>query len=150
HDFFDKQYHDQEVYDSFGPIPTQVAQLAARESGHRNVYVSREFNEHPAFGVLTRGKQINLYTAANIALLRRDEDDLLIIDPKELGMLPTLRRLYPNLDVEDDLDAWGRLQFTKVVIPAADVYALHRVRQSVSMTPRGATGAGAPEISEAF
>src|SRR5438105_14174043 len=40
HEFFDKQYHSQAVYDAFGPIPTQVAQLAAREREHKNVHVT--------------------------------------------------------------------------------------------------------------
>src|SRR5205823_3956167 len=115
------------VYDSFGPIPTLVGQLAARKSTHKNVYTSREFNGHPAAVVLERGKKIDVYNpATNISLPRSDKDDLLIVDPRQLGMLPTLRRLYPNLQVQDDVDDWGRLQFTKVVIPASDVDALHR------------------------
>jgi 4-amino-4-deoxy-L-arabinose transferase-like glycosyltransferase len=151
HDFFDNQYHSKAVYDSFGPIPTQVAQLAARESAHKNVYVSREFNGHPAFVVLSRGKKIDIYNpAANIALPRSDKDYLLIVDPRQLGMLPTLRRLYPNLDVQDDVDEWGRLQFTKVVIPAADVDALHRVEQTIAITPTGAIAAGPAQTSQDF
>jgi hypothetical protein len=132
HEFFDKQYHNMAVYDAFGPIPSQVAQLAARESGSNRVYVSREFNGHPAFIVLTRGKKVDYYTPAwNIALPRSDRDYLLVMDPRQLGIVPTLRRLYPNLRTEEDVDEWGRLQFTKVTIPVSDVEALHKLSFAV-------------------
>ncbi len=138
HAFFDEQYHDKAVYDAFGPMPTQVAQLAVRESGQKHVYVSREFNGHPAFIVLTRGKKVDFYTPAwNIVFPRSDKDYLLVLDPRQLGMVATLRRLYPNLQTQDDVDEWGRLQFTKVTVPAADVEAVHRIQLTVSFAPNG-------------
>ena len=55
HQFFDEQAP---WYCYFGstPVYTDVAQLAARESAHDDVYVVDDFHGHPAFIVLTRGK----------------------------------------------------------------------------------------------
>jgi 4-amino-4-deoxy-L-arabinose transferase-like glycosyltransferase len=154
HDFFDKQYHNQAVYDAFGPIPTLAAQLAAHESGHKHVYVSRGLSDvyvsrrlsvHPALAVLTRGKKVDIYTPArNIVLPRSDRDYLLILAPWDLDVVPMLGRLYPELETQDDVDEWGRLQFTKVTVPAADVAALHVL--PLSIFP-GAAASGTPASS---
>ena len=60
-------------------------------------YVSRDFNDHPAFAVLTRGKDVDLYTpSCDIVFPRSGSDHLVVIDQRQLDIVPTLRRLYPR------------------------------------------------------
>ncbi len=142
HDFYDRQAHDRAVYEAFQPVYTQVAQIAARESAHKQVYVSREFNGHPAFVVLTRAKKVQAYQpAVNVIFPDRRQDVLILLDARQLGIVPTLRRLYPHLRQDDYTDPFGRVFFTRIAIPRSDVEVQHAVPESVYA---GDAAAGAP------
>ncbi|MDE3095237.1 MAG: glycosyltransferase family 39 protein [Chloroflexota bacterium] len=126
HQLFDEQAHAEAVYDAFTPVYTDVGQLATREAARKDVYIAGDFYDHPAVRVLTRGKTTHRYVpTAQIAFPRSTRDVLLIIDTRDFGIIPTLKRLYPHLVQHDDVDPFGRTYFTSVTIPASDIAAAH-------------------------
>ncbi|MHB8514002.1 MAG: glycosyltransferase family 39 protein [Dehalococcoidia bacterium] len=126
HQLFDEQAHAQAGYDAFTPVYTDIGQLAARDAGRKDVYITGDFYSHPAVRVLTRGKATHLYIpTAQLAFPRSKRDALLIVDARDFGIIPTLKRLYPHLSRRDDVDPFGRTYFATVIIPASDIAASH-------------------------
>ena len=132
HDFFDRQAHNQNVYDSFQPPYTRIGEIIADRSGAEDVYVANEFTKHPAVSVLARGKKYRTFNPTrDLVLARSQRDTLLILDERQFGLLPTLQRLYPDLSRDDFADPFGRISFTRVTVPASDVDTLHQLRLTV-------------------
>ncbi|MEX2247358.1 MAG: glycosyltransferase family 39 protein [Dehalococcoidia bacterium] len=128
HDIFVLQAKSELVYDAFQPTFTLAGELVADEGERKRILMAREFVGHPAIRVLGRGKPLAGYTASSDLIFGRGEQDvMLIIDPRQLGILPTLARLYPNLHARDEVDPFGRLYYSVVTIPASDIDALHQV-----------------------
>jgi 4-amino-4-deoxy-L-arabinose transferase-like glycosyltransferase len=129
HDLFERQAKDQAVYDGFEPYYRQVGEAVASDGGGQQVFVSRAYDNHPAVRLLAHGEQKAPYGATEQLIFPADgRDALIILDSTQFSMLPNLRRLYPNLDVNDHVDPYGRVFFSRVTVPASDIAALHALR----------------------
>ena len=133
HDFFVLQANNAQVYESFTPTFTTIGQLIAEDADDNRVLISREFNGHPAVRVLGRGKQFAAYTPSiDLIFPRGDKDVIVVVDPRQAGIIPTLERLYPNLTVEEHEDPFGRLEYFIITVPADDTHRLHEVPLAIS------------------
>lgn len=139
-EIFNHQAAALSVYDSFTPIFTQTAKVVAGHADSERVYISRLFS-HQALTTLAHDKQYAPYsTSANVIFPRGDKDVLVVMDSQQLGVLPTLRRLYPHLSVRDYRDPFGKVYWSEVRIPAADTNVVHAVQMTVheGASPDGA------------
>ncbi|HZP57509.1 MAG TPA: glycosyltransferase family 39 protein [Dehalococcoidia bacterium] len=128
HQFFEEQAKNRDVFEGFQPGYTITARAAAAQAGDRTTYVAREYNGHPAFRVLTRGKQVSDYVPANRVILPdAQRDAFIVLDPREDAILPTLHLLYPHADVRVVDDQFGQPVYDRIVVPASDIDALHRL-----------------------
>lgn len=144
HTLFEVQARDQKVYEEFTPENTQVGEIIAARADGERVYVSRDFEGHPAVRVLGHNKQFVPFTAGrDLVFAAGDKDVLIIADALQFSVIPTLRRLYPNLTVEDYVDPFDRVFFTRVTIPADDTKRLHEL--PLTVTRDGAAVAGVPD-----
>lgn len=146
-DFFDRQAHDEFVYDSFIPLYTRVGEVVADESEHNSVYVSRELADDPAVFVLTRGRPFMIFRAArDLTFEDQSRDVTMILADRELETVPTLQNLYPRTRIDEDIDPYGRRNFTVVRIPAADITALHTLPVRVYGGPGPLPGPPCPPM----
>lgn len=131
--FFEVQARDQKVYEEFTPENTQVGEIVAARGDDERVFVSRDFEGHPAVRVLGHETTYVPYTVGrNLIFPPGDKDVLLIADALQFAAIPTLQRLYPNLTIEDYVDPFDRVFFTRVTIPANDTVALHELPLAVT------------------
>jgi hypothetical protein len=143
HEFFDRQAHDQNVYDSFQPPSTRIGETIANHAGSQDVYASEVITEQPAVSVLTRGKTYRTYwPALDLVLPRSRRDVLIVLDGREFTLIPTLWRLYPHLTRDDFADPSGRVSFTRVTVQAADIDTLHKL----PLTVHDGAGVGGPVV----
>ncbi len=118
------------------PQSTLIGETIADHAGEDDVYVEDGASTTPAVVVLTRGNAWRTYDPArDFVLPRRGRNALLILNERQFGVVPALRRLYPNLVRDDDVDPYGRVLFTRVTIPAADIDALHELSLTIHDGP---------------
>ncbi len=130
---FERQAHDFAVYEAFTPEYTQIGEIVADRADAERVYVSRDYEGHPAVRVLSRGKEYRPYTVADdLVFAAGDQDVLIIADSLQVAAIPTLQRLYPGLTRDDYIDPFGRTFFTRLTIPAEDTRSLHELPMSVT------------------
>jgi 4-amino-4-deoxy-L-arabinose transferase-like glycosyltransferase len=142
HDVFQEMAGDPGVYAGYTPEFTQVAQAVAEHAGRDDVYATRVYGGHNAVAVLAHGKTYAPYDAAtDLVFPPTGRDVYIVADTNQLAVLPSLRRLYPNLTTDDYIDQYGESYFTRITIPSADVAASH----DVPMTVVGATAGEFPD-----
>jgi len=128
YDLFERQAHDQGVYDAFTPWSRHVGEIIAERGDEEQFHVSHTFSREPPVSLLAHGKTFERYNAGtHLIFPDGGTPHVLIVDNHQFGIVPTLRRLYPNLTVEDWVDPWGRAPFTRVTLPPDDVKALHEL-----------------------
>ncbi len=133
YDFFERQYNDQRVYDSFFPAFRKVGELIADEGADRKIFVSRDFAGEPSLPFLGRGKDYEAYTpATNVALPATGRPVVLVLDGRQYAVIPTLQRLYPHLSRTDVRDPYDRILYTRIDIPAEDIAASHELHMSIA------------------
>jgi 4-amino-4-deoxy-L-arabinose transferase-like glycosyltransferase len=138
YDLFERQAKDQEVYDAFTPDFMLVGQRAAAAVDDHDVYISRDYEGHPAVRTLMYHKKDQRFSpGTELVLPDKGRDVLLLLDPRQLGAVPAFQQLYPNLRQDDYIDRFGRLQFSRINIPVTDLEALHTFPASVSGGPGG-------------
>ncbi len=131
YDFYERQANNRDVYDGFQPPYTKIGQITADRADDENVFISGEFG-HPVIQVLGRGKKFGGYDPTrDLVLPKSAKGALVILDTRQFSLIPTLQRLYPNLAQDDFVDPFGRVWFTRVTIPAADIESLHQLNLTV-------------------
>ena len=128
YDLFERQAADQRVYDAFTPWSRHVGEIIAERGDDNQFHVSHRFSHEPPVSLLAHDYAFERYSAGMHLIFPDDgKPHVLIADEHQFGIVPTLRRLYPNLTTEDWVDPWGRRPFTRITLPAADLKALHEL-----------------------
>jgi len=132
YDLFERQANDARVHDEFQTPARAALDVVVAEAGEKQVFVTRQFDGHPAFPALARGKPHHPYIAARDLIFPADGRDVLIIaDPRQYAIVPALRSLYPDLTIDDYTDQFGELYFWKINIPATYVDERRRIPMSI-------------------
>jgi len=122
YDTFERQAHDQAVYDAFDPVYGEAGLVIAFEAPAHHVYVSAGYVAHPSLQLLAHGHAYDAYDAqASRPLAADGRDAIVIVAPGEEAALAALRRRYPDLSTERRDDPFGRALFTVVTVPAQDL-----------------------------
>jgi 4-amino-4-deoxy-L-arabinose transferase-like glycosyltransferase len=146
HTFFERQAKNQHVHDGFTPEYRHVGEVIARQADRSDVYVSAQFRGHPAVRTLGHQKDVALYMpSTNLLFPTTGRDVVLIPAERQLGIVPMLRQLYPNLHVDERMSPHDEVLFASVTIPSGDIDSLRNLPLSVE--PHGSGVSSHPQAT---
>jgi 4-amino-4-deoxy-L-arabinose transferase-like glycosyltransferase/sugar lactone lactonase YvrE len=139
YDFFERQAPHRYTYDGFTPAYMQVGEIIAERGESEHMHISNQFAGHPAVTLLADGTPYLRYNPSTELVFASGElPHVLIADERQFGIIPTLRRLYPQLAVDEHRDPFGRTPFVRLTLPTQDLAALHELPLKITR-PSGIT-----------
>ncbi len=139
HDFFERQAPHQYTYDGYTPAYMQVGEMIGERGGSERYHISHQFAGHPAITLLADGTSYERYNPGTELIFEGGgQPHVLIADERQFGIIATLRRLYPQMTVDEHRNPFGRTSFVRLTLPIQDLAALHELPLTITR-PSGIT-----------